>query len=82
MAEAQFADWTEAEILGAIKELETAMTLGLQSASYPGGGYMQYTPYSNMQATLGALYKARDRVQGVAPKTRIRRVIHTSRKGL
>lgn len=78
----RLANWNESELQNAIKTLEEAVANGVASASYPGGGTINYTSQSNMKTTLRSLYAALDKLQNKSVP-RIRRVMHSSpSKGL
>lgn len=72
----EFRSWSTEEMNGAIRTLEEAITSGVSSASYPGGGQIQYTTQSNMRSTLRDLYVALDAREG--RDRRVRRVMHSS----
>ena len=78
----QFSNWTEEDLLGAIRSLEEAIAGGVASASYPGGGNINYTSQANMRSTLVELRGALKMLTTGKPPVRIRRVIHSARKGL
>lgn len=78
----RFTNWNEAELQNAIRTLEEAVANGVASASYPGGGTINYTSQGNMKITLKSLYKALDKMQNNSVP-RIRRVMYSSpSKGL
>jgi hypothetical protein len=77
----KFTNWSISELKDAIKTLEEAYASGVASASYPGGGNINYTSRDNMNTALRELYSAQLFLQtGQEPK-RIRRVIHSFKSG-
>lgn len=81
MSSKKFTNWSESDLLVAIRELENALASGVASASYPGGGQISYVTRDRMEDTIADLYRALEFIQtGEAPR-RIRRVIHTFKSG-
>lgn len=76
-----FRYWTREQCTEAILALEEGLASGAQNISYPAGGSLSYTNFSNAEKLLAALYRRIDDIEGKRQKAPVKMLPFVVKRG-